>query len=252
MNYAIEINNLYVQYNNIPALLNINLSAAENDFLAVIGPNGGGKSTLIKAILGIIKPQCGTIKIFGQTPEKYYPPIGYVPQFSSFSRNFPIRVIDVIMTGRLSGKINLFHHYTEKDYKIAENLMRKLDIIHLKHRQIGQLSGGQLQKVLIARALATEPKLLLLDEPTASVDNDSKTQIYEFLKDINRFMTIILVTHDTAAISSYIKNVACLNKELYYHGELELDNDIIQKTFGCPVDLIAHGVPHRVLRSHGE
>ncbi len=252
MNYAVEINNLNVQYNNIPALLDINLSVAENDFLAVIGPNGGGKSTLIKAILGIIEPQCGTIKIFGQTPEKYYSPIGYVPQFSNFSRNFPIRVIDVIMTGRLSGKINLFHRYTGKDYKIAENLMRKLDIIHLKHRQIGQISGGQLQKVLLARALATEPKLLLLDEPTASVDTDSKTQIYEFLKDMNRFMTFILVTHDTAAISSYIKNIACLNKELYYHGELELDNDIIQKTFGCPVDLIAHGVPHRVLRSHGE
>lgn len=252
MNYAVEINNLSVQYNNIPALSNINLSVTENDFLAVIGPNGGGKSTLIKTILGIIKPQCGEIKIFGQKIEKYYSPIGYVPQFSSFSRNFPIRVIDVIMTGRLSGRINLFHSYTEKDYKITENLMEKLDIIHLKHRQIGQLSGGQLQKVLIARALATEPKLLLLDEPTSSVDNDSKTQIYEFLKDVNQFMTIILVTHDTAAISSYIKSIACLNRELYYHGELELDNAIIQKTFGCPVDLIAHGVPHRVLRSHGE
>jgi len=252
MSLAIEINDLCVQYDNTNVLSNINLSVEENDFLAIIGPNGGGKSTLIKTILGIIKPQCGIIKIFGQKPEKYSCPIGYVPQFSNFSKNFPIKVIDVILSGRLVGRMNLFHRYTEKDYKIAENLMRKLDVFYLKHRQIDQLSGGQLQKVLIARALATEPQLLLLDEPTANVDTDSKTQIYEFLKDINSLMTIILVTHDITAISSYIKNVACLNNKLYYHGEPELENDVIQKTFGCPVDLIAHGVPHRVLRSHGE
>jgi zinc transport system ATP-binding protein len=252
MNYVVEINNLSVQYNNISVLSNINLSVAENDFLAIIGPNGGGKSTLIKTILGIIKPQLGTIRIFGQTPEKCNVPIGYVPQFSSFSHDFPIKVINVVMTGRLTGKISLFHRYTDMDNKVVENLMEKLNIIHLKNRQIGQLSGGQLQKVLIARALATKPKLLLLDEPTASVDSESKTEIYEFLKVVNQFMTIILVTHDTSAISSYIKNIACLNKELYYHGELELNNDIVQKTFGCPVDLIAHGVPHRVLKKHGE
>jgi len=252
MSLAIEIDSLSVQYNNTNALSNINLSVVESDFLAVIGPNGGGKSTLIKTILGIIKPQCGIIKIFGQKPEKYSYPIGYVPQFSSFSNNFPIKVIDVILSGRLVGRMNLFHRYTERDYKIAEDLMGKLNVSHLKHRQIDQLSGGQLQKVLIARALATEPELLLLDEPTANIDTDSKTQIYEFLKDINSLMTIILVTHDTAAISSYIKSVACLNKKLYYHGEPELENDVIQETFGCPVDLIAHGVPHRVLKSHGE
>lgn len=252
MGNAVEINNLTVKYNNFLALSGINLTIAENDFLAVIGPNGGGKSTLIKTILGIIKPLCGTIKLFDKIPEKYTFPIGYVPQFSSFNRNFPIKVIDVVLTGRLSGKTNLFHRYAEKDYKIVEKQMEKLGIMHLKDRQIGQLSGGQLQKVLIARALATEPKLLLLDEPTASIDNDAKTQIYEFLKDVNQFITIILVTHDTAAISSYIKSIACLNNELHFHGEPKLDNSIIRKTFGCPVELIAHGVPHRVLESHGE
>lgn len=251
MNYAVEIKNLSVQYNNIPALSNINLSVEENDFLAIIGPNGGGKSTLIKTILGIIKPQCGTIKVLGETPEKCNLPIGYVPQFSNLNHDFPIKVIDVVMTGRLR-RISLFHRYACMDYNTVENLMKKLDIMYLKDRQIGQLSGGQLQKVLIARALATEPKLLLLDEPTASIDNDSKTSIYELLKTVNHSITIILVTHDTAAVSSHIKSIACLNKEIYYHGELELDNDIIKKTFGCPVDLIAHGVPHRVLKNHGE
>jgi zinc transport system ATP-binding protein len=252
MNYAIEIKDLTVYYNNTCALSGINLTVAKNDFLAIIGPNGGGKSTLVKSVLGIVKPQNGEIKIFGQRPEKYTVPIGYVPQFSHSIHDFPIMVIDVILTGRLQRGTGLFHRYSKKDYEIAENMLDKLNITHLKDRQISELSGGQFQKVMILRALATEPELLLLDEPTANIDNDSKTQIYEFLKEINRSVTIILITHDTAAISSYVKNVACLNKKLFYHGEIELDNDIIQKTFGCPVDLIAHGVPHRVLINHGE
>jgi len=252
MNYAIEIKNLTVYYNKTCALSDINLAVAEKDFLAIIGPNGGGKSTLVKSVLGIVKPQRGEIKIFGQDQEKYTAPIGYVSQFSHFIHDFPISVIDVILTGRLQGKTGLFHRYSKTDYEIAEGMLEKLNITHLRNRQISQLSGGQFQKVMILRALATEPELLFLDEPTANVDNDSKTHIYEFLKEINRSVTIILITHDTAAISSYVKNVACLNKKLYYHGEIELDNEIIQKTFGCPVDLIAHGVPHRVLRDHGE
>jgi zinc transport system ATP-binding protein len=237
MNYAIEIKDLTVYYNNTCALSGINLTVAKNDFLAIIGPNGGGKSTLVKSVLGIVKPQNGEIKIFGQRPEKYTVPIGYVPQFSHSIHDFPIMVIDVILTGRLQRGTGLFHRYSKKDYEIAENMLDKLNITHLKDRQISELSGGQFQKVMILRALATEPELLLLDE---------------FLKEINRSVTIILITHDTAAISSYVKNVACLNKKLFYHGEIELDNDIIQKTFGCPVDLIAHGVPHRVLKNHGE
>jgi len=252
MNYAIEIKNLTVYYNKTCALSDINLTVAEKDFLAIIGPNGGGKSTLVKSVLGIVRPQHGEIRIFGRDPEKYAAPIGYVPQFSHFIHDFPISVIDVILTGRLHGRTGLFHRYSKKDYEIAESMLDRLNITHLRNRQISQLSGGQFQKVMILRALATEPELLILDEPTANVDNDSKTQIYEFLKEINRSVTIILITHDTAAISSYVKNVACLNKRLFYHGEIELDNDIIQKTFGCPVDLIAHGVPHRVLRDHGE
>lgn len=129
--------------------------------------------------------------------------------------------------------------------------MDKLQITQLRRKPVVRLSGGQLQKVLLARALAAEPRLLLLDEPTASLDSEAKNRIYEILKQINQHTTIILVTHDLAAISSYIKNIACLNKKLYYHGEPEISEDIIHKTFGCPVDLIAHGVPHRVLRSHG-
>lgn len=252
MDIALEINNLTIQYNNSDVLSDINLSVADGEFLAIIGPNGGGKSTLVKTVLGLVPLKCGTIEIYGQTPKKYMGTIGYVPQFSSFRRNFPINVQDVVLSGRLNGSFKLFHRYTDDDYEVIDKLMKRLGIFSLRHRQIDQLSGGQLQKVLIARALATEPRLLFLDEPTASIDSDSKTQIYEVLQEINNSMTIILVTHDIAAVSSYIKSIACLNQKLYYHGEPQLNNDIIRSTFGCPVDLIAHGVPHRVLGNHGE
>lgn len=128
----------------------------------------------------------------------------------------------------------------------------RLEIADLKHRQIGQLSGGQLQRVLIARALAVEPRILILDEPTASVDSASKTRIYEILKELNQEMTILIVTHDLSAVSSNIDKIACLNQQLFYHGRTELEAGLVEKVYGCPVDLIAHGVPHRVLRGHEE
>jgi zinc transport system ATP-binding protein len=251
MTQALELKNVTVKYNRTCALSAVNLSAAENDFLAVIGPNGGGKSTLLKTILGIVTPVQGEIKIFGKNNSQYKEPIGYVPQFSSFRRAFPITVEDVVLSGRLKGGGRPFRRYEKNDYRISGDIMDKLQITQLRRKPVVRLSGGQLQKVLLARALAAEPRLLLLDEPTASLDSEAKNRIYEILKQINQHTTIILVTHDLAAISSYIKNIACLNKKLYYHGEPEISEDIIHKTFGCPVDLIAHGVPHRVLRSHG-
>ena len=246
MNPAVKIEKLYVSYDNVPALININLSVPKNDFLAIVGPNGGGKSTLLKVMLGLIKPESGNVQIFGDEA------VGYVPQFTAFNKFFPITVIDVILTGRLSGRKKVFYRYTQSDYEAVEKLMDKLKILDIKYKLIGQLSGGQLQKVMIARALAIDPKIILLDEPASSIDAKSKAQIFEFLNSINKNMTIILVTHDTSAVSSYIKNIACLNTRLHYHGVAELNDEIIQNTFGCKMDLIAHGVPHRVLRKHGE
>lgn len=252
MTNAVEVRGVSVYYGKVLALHEINLTIKERDFLAVIGPNGGGKSTLLKVMLGLVKPAAGSIRIFGRSPHNVGGLVGYVPQLSTFNQSFPISAFDVILTGRLLKNSPFFHRFTDEDRNMAAGLMKKLDIYHLRGRQISQLSSGQLQRVLLARALALEPKILLLDEPTASVDTRSKTDIFDLLNTLNEKMTIVMVTHDTAAISSYVKSLACLNTRLYYHGEPELQADIIKQVYGCPVDLIAHGHPHRVLKMHGE
>lgn len=248
---AIEIENLNVDYNNINVLKDINLTIEDKEFVAVIGPNGGGKTTLLKAILGLVKPSKGNIRVYGSSLEDKSRAIGYVPQFTKFEKTFPIDVFDVVLTGRLKSNIKFFHRYSKEDIEYAQSIMNMLDIYELKDRQIGQLSGGQLQRVLIARALCTEPKLLLLDEPTASLDEQSKNNIYLILKELNKKITILIVTHDGGFVFSYIDKVACLNQKLFYHGEPELNKDTMDKVYGCPVDAIAHGdIPHRVFRNH--
>lgn len=248
---AIEVDNLTVYYQRVCALSNVSLRVKDREFLGIIGPNGGGKSTLLKAILGLVTPYSGDIRIFGKSPKKAHGIMGYVPQFTSFHRDFPISVEETVLMGRLSGKIPMFHKYTKEDIDITHTLMEKLEIYHLRNRQIGQLSGGQFQRALIARALTTRPRILLLDEPTASLDTEAKSHIYSILVELNQDMTIIMVTHDMGAISTHVESLACLNRELFYHGRSELSEDLINAIHGCPVDIIAHGtIPHRVLREH--
>ncbi|MGK0466069.1 metal ABC transporter ATP-binding protein [Clostridium sp.] len=250
---AVEIQKVSMDYENLNALKDVDLTIKDKEFVAILGPNGGGKSTLLKVILGLIKPTSGQVKVYGENPHNKRNSIGYVPQFSSFEKTFPINVIDVVLMGRLKFGMNFLRKYSKEDMEYAENIMNMLEIYELRNRQIGQLSGGQMQKVLIARALCTEPKLLLLDEPTDSLDVQSKISIYSLLKDINNDMTIIVVTHDTSFVFSYIDKIACLNQKLFYHGEPELDRDIMDNVYGCPVDAISHGaVPHRVFRNHQE
>lgn len=247
---VIEVENLTVYYQNVCALSKVNLSVKNREFLGIIGPNGGGKSTLLKAILGLLSPHSGTISIFGKSPSKALGTIGYVPQFSKFHLDFPINVEETVLMGKLPSKIPVFHRYSKKDKEIAHKLMDKLQIYSLKDRQIGQLSGGQLQRALIARALTIEPRILLLDEPTASLDTESKSHIYAILEELNKDITVIMATHDMGAISSHVTTLACLNRQLHYHGHSELSNEVVESLYGCPVDLIAHGVPHRVLKDH--
>ena len=252
MALALDISNLNVFYGEDCALRDVNLQVEEREFLAIIGPNGGGKTTLLKSILGLVQPDSGEIRIFGRTGASARRSIGYVPQFSRFDRKFPISVEEVVLLGRLAGRSAWFSRFSRQDRQLVDSLLERLEIADLKHRQIGQLSGGQLQRVLIARALAVEPQILVLDEPTASVDSASKTRIYDLLKELNQEMTILIVTHDLSAVSSNIDKIACLNQQLFYHGRTELEAGLVEKVYGCPVDLIAHGVPHRVLRGHEE
>lgn len=248
MNNAIEINNLHVSLNGINVLQDINLSVVKGDFLGIIGPNGGGKSTLLKTMVGLIKPDYGSIKIMGLDVKKGRRYIGYVPQYAFFDRNFPISVEEVVLLGRL-GKRNGFK-YSKQDYEIVSRVLKRVEIYDLRNRQIGELSGGERQRVLVARALAFEPQILLLDEPTASIDERFEADFYELLKELNREITILLISHDLSAVSRYVKNIACLNRTLYHQEGKEISPEVIEKMYSCPVDLIAHGVPHRVLKPH--
>jgi len=207
VSYAVELKDVSVKYGNLDALKNISLQVAEGSFLGVIGPNGGGKTTLLKVILGLIEPTTGDIKIFGHPLDQAVDKIGYVPQISNFDRNFPISVLDVVLMARLGGRVRFFHQYKKEDIEKAEAVLEQLNLLQLKDRQIGKLSGGQLQRVLIARGLTVEPEILLLDEPTANVDASSTSQIYQLLKELNKEKTIIVVTHDMAAVSSYFDSL---------------------------------------------
>lgn len=245
MTKAVEVKGLSVNYQDIRALCNINLSIEQKAFLAIIGPNGGGKSTLLKAIMGLVSPTRGTIEVFGTSCWRGKSRIGYVPQNSRFDRGFPVNVMDVVLMGRLSYHARPFKAYSWRDKEVAVQKLNQLDIYSLRHRHISQLSGGQLQRLLLARALAVEPQLLLLDEPTIGVDIESRTRLYEILQEINKEVTIVLVTHDVSAISTYVKEIACLNGSLYYHGEPQLKEVIRDKLYGCPVELILNdNTPH--------
>ncbi|HZJ84613.1 MAG TPA: ABC transporter ATP-binding protein [Syntrophomonadaceae bacterium] len=245
---AIEIKNLYVSLNGHLILRDINLDIAQGDFLGIIGPNGGGKSTLLKTILGLIKPDYGSIKILGKGIKKGRHYIGYVPQYAQFDRDFPISVEEVVLQGRL-GKRKIIR-YSKADLAKVEEILTQLEIDNLYKRQIGELSGGERQRVLVARALASNPKILLLDEPTASTDERFSADFYDLLNILNQTITIVLVSHDISAISTYVKNIACLNHDLFQQGGRDISAELINELYNCPVDLIAHGIPHRVLEAH--
>lgn len=247
---AIHIENLSVNYGQTSAIADVCLDVTEGEYLGIIGPNGGGKSTLLKAILGLVPITTGTIQIYGKPPRNNRALIGYVPQFAAMDKKFPITLLEVVLTGCLKSGLSPFYRFTAKNKRSALKLLERVGIADLANRQISELSGGEFQKMLIARALMVNPKLLLLDEPTASVDAASRDQIYTLLAELNKNMTIILVTHDLLAISSQVHRLACLNGHLVYHGEPELTENVVNSLYGCPVDLIAHGVPHRVLREH--
>jgi zinc transport system ATP-binding protein len=247
---VISLRHVWASYDHQTVLQDVTLSVKALDFIGIVGPNGGGKTTLFRVLLGLLPPTGGEVRIMGMPVERGRRQIGYVPQLMTFDSEFPIRVWDVAQMGRL-GSRGLLRRYTAEDEEVVADALRRVDMLDQRERAFGDLSGGQRQRVYIARALATEPSILLLDEPLASVDPRVSSNIYELLEKLNRSITIMMASHDIGAISSHVKTVGCLNRRLFYHGGETLTSEMLELAYQCPVDLIAHGVPHRVFPEHG-
>jgi zinc transport system ATP-binding protein len=254
-NTIIDIQNLNFSYNRQPVLIDVNLTVQAGEFIAMIGPNGGGKTTLLKLMLGLLNAESGRIRIFGKTPQEVSHRIGYVPQDVHINKDFPISALDVVLMGKLKPGRGWSRH-SELDRRAALHALEQVEMEKYYDHRIGELSGGQKQRVFVARALVTDPELLFLDEPTASIDTKGQNEFYRLLNELNETITIIVVSHDLMVVSGFIKSVVCVNRRLHYHGHAELTGEMVEMMYNCtaqetcPVELIAHGLPHRVLHKH--
>lgn len=236
---VVSLQEVSFSYGGPCVLDRVSLEVGEHEFLGIVGPNAGGKSTLLKVMLGLLEPLRGQVRVLGQPPERSRSQIGYVPQYPLFSRDFPITVEQTVMMGRL-GKSGLFGGYRRRDREVARQAMQETEVADLAARQLCTLSGGQLQRVLMARALACEPRILMLDEPTANIDMRIETEIFDLLKRFNRRMTIIVVSHDVGFISGYVNRVACLNRTLICHHTAAIDGDTIRSLYDADVKMVEH------------
>lgn len=237
----VMFHNVSFGYEAEPVLEQVYFKVFAGDFLTVLGPNGGGKTTLLKLILGLLKPQQGQIQIFGKSPEKARREIGYVPQHLDFDPQFPLSVCDVILMGRLAE--HPFGPYRRRDKEAACESLEAVDMLDLQRRGFGELSGGQRQRVLIARALTSSPRLLLLDEPTANIDRESQRRLYELLGELNQKLTIFMATHDVGFVSKYVKSVLCVNRSVIKHPTSRLGGKLIRDLYGSEMSLVQHDRP---------
>ena len=248
MKPIIEIKNLSTGYDGRTVLHDVNLSINERDFLGIIGPNGGGKTTLIKCILGLLKPTGGEI-IFN-VPEQSQLFLGYLPQYSTIDRKFPISVEEVILSG-LSIQKSLTSRFTPEQREKGKQIITRMGLEGLESRSIGQLSGGQLQRALLGRAIISDPAVLILDEPSTYIDKRFEARLYELLAEINKECAIILVSHDIGTVLQQVKSIACVNETLDYHPDTGVTTEWLERNFNCPIELLGHGtLPHRVLGEH--
>jgi zinc transport system ATP-binding protein len=250
MAVIIELKSVTAGYDSEVILNNTNLVINENDFIGVIGPNGGGKTTLVKVIIGLLKPFLGEViyhqKSYGNGIGKL---IGYLPQINKIDIKFPISVIDVVLSG-LSGRNNVFRRFLKQEIAKAHQILENMGISQLSDKNIGELSGGQMQRVFLARAIISDPKLLILDEPNTFVDNKFESDLYKTLKELNRKMAIMMVSHDIGTITYYVKTIACVNREVHYHPSNNISQEQLA-AYNCPIQIIAHGViPHTILQEH--
>jgi len=249
--HAIEVQDVSFSYEKTEVLKDVSFRLKQGEFLGIIGPNGGGKTTLVRLMLGLLRPDRGKITILGMEPNAASRRVGYVPQSIDLSRSFPISVMDVAFMGRLS-RARIGKGYSREDAEKVRQVLEKVGMWEHRRKPIGKLSGGQKQRVFIARALATDPEILFLDEPTASVDPEFQVNLYDILEELNRQVTIVVITHDIGVVSSYMKSIACVNKHFIFHEGSHITQDMIDMAYECPVELVAHGMPHRVLPTHKE
>ncbi len=243
----IKINNLFVSYEGREALRDVNISFYEGDFVGIIGPNGGGKSTLVKSILGLV-PYEGEVSFCGKVAGRHN--IGYMPQQNLFDKSFPISVAELVLSGLQSGKG--LCRYTVKDKTKVQAILELVGVKHLRNKQIGELSGGELQRALLGRAIISEPALLILDEPANFVDNQFEGELYALLERLSERMAIIVVSHDVGTITSLVRSVVCVNRTVHRHPTAELTPELLEN-YHCPIQVISHGaVPHTVLANHNE
>ena len=247
MKKLLEIKNLSAGYENQVVLENVSLDIFSNDFIGVIGPNGGGKTTLIKTILGLIKPISGEVNLLINKTN-----VGYLPQVNQIDKRFPITVFDVVRSGKADTALFSSFHKNRKEKEKAETLLQEMGISALRNKSIGELSGGQMQRVFLCRALMNEPELLVLDEPSTYVDNNFEGELYLKLKELNDRMAILLISHDVGTISFFVKTIACVNRNLHHHPSNIISEEQLA-SYNCPLQIITHGdIPHTVLKLHDE
>lgn len=247
MAMLIKLDHVYAGYHDSLVLEDVNLTVNEHDFIGVIGPNGGGKTTLVKVISGLLKPVSGSVYLGNELEGGKR--IGYLPQINHFDRQFPVTVLDVVLSGALNRR-QWFGGFKGEIRDKAHHLLEKTGIKTVSSQPIGSLSGGQAQRAFLCRALMTDPLVLLLDEPTNFVDREFEKNLYQLLSELNESMAIVMVSHDLGIISSHVKTIACVNKTLHYHDGPEISTEQLA-VYNCPIDLVAHGpVPHRVLKVH--
>lgn len=250
MEKLIEITDVTASYGKTMALRDVSLTIYQGDFLGIIGPNGGGKTTLLKLILGLLPPVSGSIRFYQQGQEVSKLKIGYLPQISQIDKKFPISVWEVVASG-LAEQKPLFRPYTKEQEKRIDDILTQMGVREFSTRPIGELSGGQLQRVLLGRAIVSCPQVLILDEPNSYVDKLFESHFYELLGEINKKSAVVLVSHDIGTIVSMVKNIACVNETLHYHPGTDMTDEWLTEVYDCPIDLVGHGnLPHRVLKKH--
>jgi zinc transport system ATP-binding protein len=236
---AVVIDNLSYSYDGHLVLEDVEITIDSLDFLSIVGPNGGGKTTLLKIILGLLRPTAGTVRVFGLRPEEARPRIGYMPQHAHLDPQFPANVMDVVLMGRL-GKGRSYGPYSRRDKLEARKALESVDLIDKQGEPFSNLSGGQRQRALIARALACQPDMLLLDEPTANLDLAMEGELYELLSRLNREMTILMVSHDLGFVSRYVRKVVCVKRKVLMHPTSEITGEIINEIYGAPMRMVRH------------